>query len=160
MRQIREKSHRLRPELYKGTCLVSITICIKPRVKFFISEKQFRSFEKILLAELQRFQCSSEIHLFMPDHCHMIIRGLKETSDVLKVIKAFKQKTGFALRVNHAPVKWQKDFYDHIIRGEDQLEKHVRYILENPVRKGLVDDWRSYPYKGSTTQYLENWLEW
>ncbi|MBI3005278.1 MAG: transposase [Ignavibacteriales bacterium] len=160
MRPVREKSHRLRPELYRGTCVVSITICLKPRISFFVTEKLFRLFENVLLTELANFRCSSDVYLFMPDHGHVIIRGLDESSDTLKPLRAFKQKTGFAMRSLRAPVKWQKDFYDHIIREDESVDKHIRYILENPVRKGLVNDWRLYPFKGSTTLDLDNWVDW
>jgi REP element-mobilizing transposase RayT len=29
---------------------------------------------------------------------------------------------------------WQRDFYDHIIRGEQSLERVRQYILDNPLR--------------------------
>jgi hypothetical protein len=35
----------------------------------------------------------------------------------------------------------------------------VRYILENPVRAGLVDDPRAYPLMGSTKYDIDSLLE-
>jgi REP element-mobilizing transposase RayT len=32
---------------------------------------------------------------------------------------------------------WQRDFYDHIIRSEDELNKIREYIRTNPLRWGL-----------------------
>jgi hypothetical protein len=54
-------------------------------------------------------------------------------------------------------IKWQKDYYDHILRKKENLNIHIKYILNNPVRAGLVDYWKQYPYKGSTLYNLENW---
>ena len=33
---------------------------------------------------------------------------------------------------------------------EDHCNPRSRYVLENPVRKGLTQDLREYPFKGST----------
>lgn len=35
-------------------------------------------------------------------------------------------------------------------------KKHIIYILDNPVRKGLVSDWKDYPFKGSLDFSLED----
>ena len=54
--------------------------------------------------------------------------------------------------------KWQKDFYDHVIRKSEDIAVQVRYILDNPVRKGLVPTWEEYPFKGSIGCNLEDVL--
>lgn len=54
-------------------------------------------------------------------------------------------------------IRWQKDFYDHIIRDERELHRQIKYVLENPVRKGMVSDGRRYPFKGSTIFNLDEW---
>ena len=35
------------------------------------------------------------------------------------------------------------------LRKEELLKEVARYILENPVRKGLVDNFKEYPFLGS-----------
>ena len=64
------------------------------------------------------------------------------------MIVKFKQKSGFLLAGQG--LRWQKNYYDHILLTEEEIRKHIRYVLENPVRKGLILDWREYPFKGST----------
>ncbi|MEB2355563.1 MAG: hypothetical protein OZ915_10335, partial [Ignavibacteriales bacterium] len=56
-----------------------------------------------------------------------------------------------------ANVSWQKDYYDHILRSEENLEIHLKYILNNPVRAGMVNYWKKYPYIGSTVYNLYEW---
>jgi REP element-mobilizing transposase RayT len=68
--------------------------------------------------------------------------GKQSNSDVWKAIVSYKQKTGFWMNVNKPEVRWQKDFYDHIIRRHEDIAVQIRYILDNPVRKGLVAKWR------------------
>ena len=60
----------------------------------------------------------------------------------------FKQQSGYWMRVNGASARWQKDFHDHIIRKYEDLKAHILYVLENPVRKGLVEEWQEYPFSG------------
>jgi len=39
--------------------------------------------------------------------------------------------------------------YDHVLRKEESIEGVARYILDNPVRKGLVSDYKEYPFSWS-----------
>jgi hypothetical protein len=71
---------------------------------------------------------------------------------------SYKQKTGFWLAENKPDVKWQKDFFDHIIRKDETLSTQVRYILDNTARKGIESSWQDYPYKGSIGCKLEDVL--
>jgi putative transposase len=41
-------------------------------------------------------------------------------------------------------IKWQRDFFDHRLRNDQELQEKTCYILMNPVRKGLcerAEDW-------------------
>jgi hypothetical protein len=88
----------------------------------------------------------------------MIITGANDEVDLLKTTISYKQKTGFWLSRNKVGASWQKDFFDHIIRKEERLSTHVRYILDNPVRKGLVSDCQDYPFKGAIGCELDDIL--
>ena len=154
---IREKHHRLPDELYRGMQIVSFTACVKDRVSFFTTRELFNAFEEMLLNELTRFECGAEAYLFMPDHAHFLLCGNSDEADTLKAMRSFKQKSGYWLSRNRPSVHWQKDFYDHIIRENESLQKHIMYILNNPVRKGMVESWKEYPFKGSTSHDLDTW---
>ncbi|MBI1173249.1 transposase [bacterium] len=41
---------------------------------------------------------------------------------------------------------WQKRFWEHHIRGEEDYAAHVRYCWLNPVKHGLVEDPKDWPY--------------
>jgi len=81
-----------------------------------------------------------------------------EGSDSLKVIGDYKQRLGFWLYKNCPDVKWQKDFYDHVIKKDTNIATHVRYLLDNPVRRGIVSCWQDYLYKGSLGCKLDDIL--
>jgi len=157
MKRIREKKHRLSSEIYIGERPIAFTICIKDRKSFFIKKSTFLHFEKILIEELKQYDCSAPVYLFMPDHLHLVLGGNKSNSNVKKCLEMFKQKTGYYLGKTETGIKWQKDYYDHILRSEENLEVHIKYILNNPVRMGLADYWKKYPFKGSTVYNLNEW---
>jgi len=41
---------------------------------------------------------------------------------------------------------WQRESYDHVVRNEREFERILAYILENPVKAGLVKTWQDWPY--------------
>jgi putative transposase len=41
---------------------------------------------------------------------------------------------------------WQRGFYDHVLRKEEDTRAVAEYIINNPVRAGLVKTWRDYPF--------------
>jgi REP element-mobilizing transposase RayT len=76
--------------------------------------------------------------LLMPDHLHAIIAfpplpGMQTTMTNWKKFVAMKLK-----------VNWQRDFFDHRLRNDQELQEKTSYILMNPVRRGLcvrAEDW-------------------
>ena len=106
-------------------------------------------FVELLSKVLAKFDCSAPIYCFMPDHFHGIFQGETDRADTWAAMAAFKQRTGFWLRRHRPHRRWQKDFWDHLLRCDEDLAAQVRYIADNPVRKGLVDSWDEYPFTGS-----------
>ena len=45
--------------------------------------------------------------------------------------------------------------YDRVLRADEDTVSVVRYILENPLRAGLVTRPEDYPYSGSSTYSIE-----
>ena len=41
---------------------------------------------------------------------------------------------------------WQHESYGHVIRDQAEYERIIRYVLLNPVKAGLVEHWRDWPY--------------
>ncbi len=41
---------------------------------------------------------------------------------------------------------WQRRFWEHLIRDDDDFNKHVEYIHYNPVKHGLVKSPKDWPY--------------
>jgi putative transposase len=41
---------------------------------------------------------------------------------------------------------WQHESYDHVIRDDQELINTVEYVLNNPVKAGLVPSWELWPW--------------
>jgi len=85
----------------------------------------------------------------MPDHMHVVLHGRSDAADAWQAMVDFKQKTGFWFARHRPLTAWQKDFYDHVIRADEDLGAQIRYVADNPVRRGLVKVWTEYPFTGS-----------
>ena len=51
---------------------------------------------------------------------------------------------------------WQSRFYDHVVRNGLDFEEKLNYIHYNPVKHGLVDDSKGYPYSSNNYWHLDN----
>ncbi|MEI6729453.1 MAG: transposase [bacterium] len=86
--------------------------------------------------------------VIMPNHFHGIITFLDEPTraangdkvDLSEIIRTFKAKTKKLINKNVGDgfilphLSWQKSFYDHIIRGEKDLQRIQEYIINNPIK--------------------------
>lgn len=154
---VKEKKHRLPKEFYEGGISVAFTLCLNDD-EMFIESEIVRIFVDKLASVVTKADCIVPVYCFMPDHQHLIITGTQCSSDIWRAVVSYKQKTGFWMSTNRPEIKWQKDFYDHVIRTNEDIAVQVRYILDNPVRKGLVASWEEYPFKGSIGCKLDDIL--
>ncbi|MEI7904653.1 MAG: transposase [Candidatus Firestonebacteria bacterium] len=155
-----EKPHRLPKEFYKGEITVFYTLCIKDRKKLFENSITVGVFVNILREALEKFKCRDFAYVFMPDHVHLVIEGAEESSDLWSMIKWYKQKTGYWLSKNAENIKWQKDYYDHIHQKKSDFTANMVYVLNNPVRKKLCDDWQKYEFIGSISYDIKDLINW
>jgi len=89
----------------------------------------------------------------MPDHAHVLLTPLADSDrhtiiSLIEIMKALKGASAHAINHhlgNHGTI-WQEESFDRIVRSSESLDAKVDYILQNPVRKGLVQDWRQYKW--------------
>jgi REP element-mobilizing transposase RayT len=143
---IQERKHRLPRESYRGEIAAVFTLCIQDRLPAFGDNELVQHFIDILQQTCRRHHC---LLLVYSDHLHLVLRGMDEQADLRRAVVEFKQQSGFWLARNRPGYAWQKDFYDHVVRKSGDLKAQVRYVAENPVRKGLVSSWSEYPFTGS-----------
>lgn len=144
------KSIRLGPEAYHiGHCF-SVTIVTANRVPLFADSSNVKVGRGALLEAAGKYQSRVFAYCFMPDHIHLLA-ATPPGVDFVGFIRQFKQLSAHRFRRllrTRRPI-WQARFHDHALRSEEGLLAAAQYILDNPVRAGIVSDAGSYPYSGS-----------
>jgi REP element-mobilizing transposase RayT len=93
------------------------------------------------------------VAVVMPDHVHLILTPLidqrrRVVISLVEIMKSIKGASSHAInrRMGTHKIIWQEEAFDRVVRSSENLDAKVAYILENPVRKGLVNDWREYQW--------------
>ncbi len=81
----------------------------------------------------------------MPDHFHAIIQLIQVSgndkpaslSEVVRALKTFSAKRINMLRKTPGQPVWQRNYYEHIIRDENEWQQIKAYIDDNPRQWGL-----------------------
>ncbi len=144
----RKARPRLPLDQYFGAKRYLITICTYTRQKCFFMNNDFCDYEIILSRTAGSHHFHVFIYCFMPDHVHLLIEG-DETSNLIQFISDFKRLTAYHFKERNNARLWQESFYDRILRAEESLTDAARYVLNNPVRWGLVKGVLDYPFSGS-----------
>jgi putative transposase len=95
--------------------------------------------------QCQRCDANLLIYCLMPDHLHAVLTV--GNVDLLTLMHGFKSYTTTLWRRRSGQRRlWQESFHEHGVRRTERMDDLVRYILENPVRAGLVADWQAHPW--------------
>jgi REP element-mobilizing transposase RayT len=98
------------------------------------------------------------IAVVMPDHVHMIFTPLidhaaMEIYSLATIMNAIKGASSH--KINKALGRtgrvWQAESFDHVLRSSESLDAKIKYLLENPVRAGLVRQWTDYRWLWAKT---------
>lgn len=86
-------------------------------------------------------------YCIMPNHVHLVVELPEEAPPLVKTLQLLK---GYSSRqanriLGLSGTFWQAESYDHVVRA-GELERIIRYVLDNPVKAGFVDDWEKWPY--------------
>jgi putative transposase len=131
-----------------GQCY-HVTWSTNARVALFVDAELAR----VACAALNRVRSECAIELLswvlMPDHFHAVVR-LNEIASLGKTVARTKAAMAGAVNLaTHAERGasiWQVGFYDRAIRREEDLFSVNEYVIANPIRAGLVNDLREYPW--------------
>ena len=146
----RRKRIRLDLALYAEPGRVcSITIAVRDRRPVFAEPIIAASAMDVLHAQADRTGVPVHAFCIMPDHVHLVVEP-SAGCDLATFVGQFKnlaQRAAWARGVRGQ--FWQASFWDHFLRRDEDLRRIVEYVLENPVRAGLVSVRQDYPFSGS-----------
>lgn len=91
----------------------------------------------------------------LPDHLHIIATLPEDDADFSNRLSLTKRRftaavlqaeLAVARRSNGELALWQRRFWEHTIRNDNDFERHVDYIHFNPIKHNLVARVRDWPY--------------
>ena len=85
----------------------------------------------------------------MPDHVHFVLEGTAGETPITTFVSRAKQASGFAFAQRSGYRLWQRSSWDRVLRSDEDTVTVIRYVLDNPVRAGLVKRAGDYPFSGS-----------
>jgi len=130
----------------RGTSIV--TSVVKNRLPIF-SDIQIAH---RVVAEIEHLHSSGLAHsmawVVMPDHLHWLFE--LNSGSLPALMQALKGRSAFAVNKAHGTktLTWQKGYHDHGVRAEEDLVEMARYVVNNPIRAGLVRQREDYPLWG------------
>lgn len=126
------------------------TVVTHDRAPIFSADAQVEvlrgAFGKVMIR--QPFQL--EAMVVLPDHLHCIWRLPQGDADFSGRWREIKKATSRVIdpRTNQRKERsvWQRRFWEHLIRDERDWRRHLDYIHYNPVKHGLVESARDWPW--------------
>ncbi len=105
---------------------------------------------RCLVAEMRAVQEDGWVNtlawVIMPDHFHWLIeQGSRDLPRTLQRLKS-RSAIGINRLCRISGQVWQRGYYDHALRHDENIHKVARYIAANPLRAGLVKSLGDYPH--------------
>jgi REP element-mobilizing transposase RayT len=88
------------------------------------------------------------VAVVMPDHVHLIFTplvnsGKREIYSLAEIMGGIKSASAQLINreLDRCGKVWQTESFDRVLRSSESLDAKAAYILDNPVRAGLVSKW-------------------
>lgn len=146
----RRKTIRLQGFDYSDPDYVySVTLCARHLPQPFSDQPFAGMIVEAVLFRAREHYWRVYAYYLMPDHLHLALSPVAGKAGVPSLLQGFKSHTTrMSWNLGNRGVLWQRSYYDHIARRDEDLVAACQYILGNPVRSGLVEDPAEWPWSG------------
>ncbi|MCH8317306.1 MAG: transposase [Bacteroidetes bacterium] len=89
----------------------------------------------------------------MHNHVHMVIDEL--TKPLYRIMQSLKRYTARESNklIDREGSFWQAESYDHVVRNQAELIRIINYTVKNPVKAGLVKNWKDWKFSYCSTDW-------
>ena len=89
-----------------------------------------------------------ELHAWvvMPNHAHLLVTPRVDVPLLLRRLKGVSARQANKLLGQTGQPFWEDESYDHLVRDANEFHRIENYIVQNPVRAGLAQSAREYPW--------------
>ena len=122
-----------------------LTLCAYNKTIYFGNNEISHAILKSLEKYSKSYGYRLIAYCLMPDHLHFIVQAeenAKDLRDLIRDFKKFTTHTFWQLGMNGK--LWQRGYFEHILRKNEDVFKVTEYVLNNPVRKGIVENKEDY----------------
>jgi len=105
-------------------------------------------------------------YTIMPNHVHLVFEVARDSSrdqdqihqfdsgsktkhyvvtNILRLLKGATAREASKL-LHLENTFWQHESFDHLVRDEEELKRIIEYVLNNPVKAGLVKNWKDWKW--------------
>ena len=133
-------------EIFNRPAILFLTVCTRDKKPILANEAVHNT-----LREAWKAADSWLVgrYVLMPDHLHLFCSPMMDTSTpLLQWVSFWKSHTARNWPAREDAPVWQRDFWDTQLRKEESYAEKWPYVVENPVRAGLVTRSSDWPYQG------------
>ncbi len=129
-----------------------VTLCAAERRPLFANAPAFEILREQFAAVPALCHWRVGRFVAIPDHVHFFCSSQEAAASTTlsRFVGALKQWSSKRMvrELGCAAPVWQKQFFDHLLRSGESYSNKWLYVLENPVRAGLVERSKDWPYGG------------
>ena len=94
----------------------------------------------------------------MSNHVHILLTMKAGAPILWKVLRDMKKYSSRQVKkmLELEGQFWEHESYDHLVR-DGEFERIFFYILNNPVKAKVVDDWRDYPFTYASPALMQDY---
>lgn len=117
------------------------------RCACFAVDSDYRFFRDCLASACERHGCRIHTYVFMTNHVHLLMTPSTETA-ISQVMQSVGRRyvVYFNSAYGRSGTLWEGRYKATVVETESYLFACYRYIELNPVRAGLVEHPRAYPW--------------
>jgi len=145
-----------------GACYF-FTVVTWHRTPIFINEQRVEIFRQAIRQTMQTRPFHIDAMVILPDHLHCIWSMPDGDGDFSsrwrEIKKATSRQIDTATNASNERLIWQRRFWEHAIRDEDDWRRHMDYIHYNPVKHGLAQRPGDWPWSSFANAVNKGWYD-
>jgi putative transposase len=139
------------------------TVVTLNRAPIFNSEDRVEVLRQAIRKVMANHPFEIDAMVILPEHLHCIWRLPEGDADFSsrwrEIKKAASRQLGTSTNARNERNVWQRRFWEHAIRDEDDWRKHLDYIHYNPVKHGLAHSPAAWPWSSFNRAVSKGWYE-
>jgi len=138
---------------FNTSTIIFVTVCTKARKPILATDSAHQSLRNAWQTQPSWL---TGRYVIMPDHVHLFCAPSDLTPQpLMKWISFWKSRVATRwANPSELPI-WQRHFWDTQLRRSERYDVKWEYVIQNPVRAGLVARAEDWPFQGEI-----NSLEW